>query len=256
MSDGTAQERLLIEHVEEVDSTNSELLRREPLIPAGSGAEALWLVARHQTGGRGRRQRPWQSTAGASLTGSFARDVRLAASSNPAALSLVAGVAVAQSLAACGLQVLLKWPNDIHVAGGKAGGILCEARARGEVTRLVIGCGLNLLAPAPGRIDQPAAGLFETANLPDRVELAAAIGRSLLAAVGRWQVDGLGPFQAQWRARDMLFGQPIVIHHYAGDQEAVARGIDADGALLAEMQDGPDRLVRVLSDEVSIRKRR
>ena len=66
---------LLVETVDELDSTNSELLRRDPLLPPDSGAEAIWLVARRQTAGRGRRQRAWVSREGTSLTASFAREV-------------------------------------------------------------------------------------------------------------------------------------------------------------------------------------
>lgn len=253
-NDGLPDERLMIDRVAQIDSTNSELLRREPLLPAGSAAQAIWLVARRQSAGRGRRDRPWRSSADGSLTASFGIDMRLGRPSNPAALSLVAGVAVAQVLAEHDTQVRLKWPNDIYVAGGKAGGILCEARARGEVTRLVIGCGLNLIAPAPGEIDQPAAGLFELATLPERGRLEVGLGLALLAAVTRWQVQGLAPFRNAWRARDLLSGEKVVIHDYSGIRYGVARGIADDGALIAELQESPGRLVYLNSGEVSIRK--
>ena len=242
--------RLIVETVAVVDSTNSELLRREPLLPRGSPADAVWLVALTQTAGRGRRERNWISSADASLTASFARETDRA--SNLGALSLVAGVALAQALDEFGVPVRLKWPNDLHVAGGKAGGILCEARSRGGVTRLVIGCGLNLLAP-PLAVGQPAAGLFDPASLPDRNALAQSIGAALLASTDRLLADGFEPFREQWSARDLLLGQPVVIHHHGSASAAVARGIDADGALLVAYDRSPDRLERILAEEVSVR---
>ena len=249
-SDPLPTPRLLIESVAEVDSTNSELLRREPLLPPSSGADAIWLVAARQTAGRGRRQRNWISSVDGSLTASFAREVERPA--NIGALSLVAGVAVAQVLEGFGVHVRLKWPNDLHVAGGKAGGILCEARARGRVTRLVIGCGLILLAPS-APIGQAAGALFDSGTLPPRDVLSRALGCALLDASDRLLANGFEPFRREWAARDMLLGRAVVIHDDAGDTPAIACGIDEDGALLVTSDQAPNQVRRVVADEVSVR---
>jgi BirA family biotin operon repressor/biotin-[acetyl-CoA-carboxylase] ligase len=244
--------RLLTEHVARIDSTNSELLRREPLVPPGSAATAVWLVADVQTGGRGRRQRTWKSAPAGSLTASLGYEVRQPGSLG--ALPLAAGVAVAEALAGFGVAVRLKWPNDLHVAGGKAGGILCEARARGPATRVVIGCGLNLLAPDPGvDLGQPAAGLFDPPALPDLGRLSAAVGRALLAASAQLHEQGFEGFRQRWDARDLLRSRPILIHDYDGVHAAVAEGIDRDGALLVADDDRPGQLRRLLAEEVSVR---
>lgn len=245
-------DRLRVEHVEQIDSTNSELLRRELLLPAGTGAEAVWLVAARQTGGRGRGRRAWFSTPDASLTASFGRDARLSGVAHQASLSLVAGVALAQALADFGVRVRLKWPNDIYVGAAKAGGILCETRIRGAKTRLVIGCGLNLQSPDLGGIDQPAAGLFDAGAVPDRQKLAQALGRALLTASDHWLAEGFAPFRERWTALDMLGSKPVMIHYYEGAQPAIARGIDDDGALLVELPGRP-ALARVLAEDVSVR---
>lgn len=254
MIDDSTASRLLIEHVGCVDSTNSELMRREPLLAVESKAAALWLVAARQTAGRGRRQRRWLATPEASLTASFAREVQEVP--HLGALSLVAGVAIAETLAGFGVEVRLKWPNDIHVAGGKAGGILCEARARGPATRIVIGCGLNLTLPA-GAIDrdQAVAGLFDRSDWSDRERLCVALGRALLDATDQFLAEGFGAFRQRWRLRDMLQGRAIVIHDYevAGAMTAAtARGIDDDGALLVEIGHSGERR-RVFAEEVSVR---
>ena len=242
--------RLIVETVAVVDSTNSELLRREPLLPRGSPADAVGLVAVTQSAGRGRRERNWISSADASLTASFARETDRA--SNLGALSLVAGVALAQALDEFGVPVRLKWPNDLHVAGGKAGGILCEARSRGEQVEAAADHQAGHTAP-PLAVGQPAAGLFDPASLPDRNALVQSIGAALLASTDRLLADGFEPFREQWSARDLLLGQPVVIHHHGSASAAVARGIDADGALLVAYDRSPDRLERILAEEVSVR---
>jgi BirA family transcriptional regulator, biotin operon repressor / biotin---[acetyl-CoA-carboxylase] ligase len=242
--------RLIVEMVEAIDSTNSELLRREPLVPPGSPAEAVWLVASRQTAGRGRRQRSWISSPDASLTASFARE--LERPSHLGALSLVAGVAVAQALEGFGARPRLKWPNDLHVAGGKAGGILCEARSRGGVTRLVIGCGLNLLAPLAS-VGQSAGALFDSQSLPPRPDLVRALGEALLESSDRLFADGFEPFRAAWSARDMLLGKAIMIHDDSGESPAVAQGIDEEGALLVTLERQPSKIRRLVAEEVSVR---
>lgn len=246
---------MLVEVVDEVDSTNSELLRRDPLLPTDGEAHAVWLVARRQSAGRGRRQRTWVSREGASLTASFAREV-----ANPAriaGLPLAAGLAVVQVLRAEGVDRLsLKWPNDIVRGGGKAGGILCEARARGPLTRLVVGCGLNLLPPPDAEavvVAQPVAGLFEEGGVPDVLQLARRLGEAILAATDRLLADGLAPFLPQWQEHDLLRDRPIVIHHHDGERQAIARGVDVDGALLVEPSDRPGTRERLLAEEVSVR---
>jgi BirA family biotin operon repressor/biotin-[acetyl-CoA-carboxylase] ligase len=260
MGTGGGSGRLVVERVERIDSTNSELLRREPLLRHGSSAEAILLVATSQTGGRGRRQRAWISTPAASLTASFAREVLRPA--HLGALSLVAGLVVAQALETFGASVRLKWPNDIYAfagnLGGKAGGILCEARARGDVTRVVIGFGLNLLAPSPAfqpdsAIAQPVAGLFEPESIPDRAALAEALGHALLVATDRLLDEGFEPFRQAWSARDMLVSRAITVHDETGSRDGVAVGIDGDGALLVRLAGGTGDVRRLLAEEVSVR---
>jgi len=75
------------------------------------------VVADHQTAGRGRLDRSWESRRGGALLASFVLPP------NPL-LSLAAGVAAAE---ACGGGVRLKWPNDLLLNGAKLGGILVEA---------------------------------------------------------------------------------------------------------------------------------
>jgi BirA family biotin operon repressor/biotin-[acetyl-CoA-carboxylase] ligase len=75
----------------------------------------------------------------------------------------------------------------------------------------------------------------------------------LLEASDRLFADGFEPFRAAWSARDMLLGQPIMIHDDGGEWPAVARGIDEDGALLVVLEREPGKLRRLVAEEVSVR---
>jgi BirA family transcriptional regulator, biotin operon repressor / biotin---[acetyl-CoA-carboxylase] ligase len=120
-------------------STNADLL-------AAGGPEGQVLVAEKQTAGRGRMGRSWVSQPGAALTFS----VLIRPDSVPAErrgwLTLLAGVAVAQSVRAVSdLPATLKWPNDVLIRDGKLAGILAEQAADGAV---VIGMGINVATTA------------------------------------------------------------------------------------------------------------
>jgi BirA family biotin operon repressor/biotin-[acetyl-CoA-carboxylase] ligase len=126
------------------------------------------------------------------------------------------------------------------------------------VTRVVIGFGLNLLMPAAASSinagsGQPVAGLFDSGALPDKDLLARTIGLRLLHATDRLLAEGFEPFRQAWAERDMLISRLITVHDGAGTTEAIALGIDGDGALLVELTGEPGRVRRVLSEEVSVR---
>ncbi|MGE0313309.1 MAG: biotin--[acetyl-CoA-carboxylase] ligase [Lautropia sp.] len=275
MSCITPSPRLVTEWVESIDSTNAEIFRRTPLVDGD--ADALWLVARRQTAGRGRLARRWVSTPDASLTASLGLEAPLPR--QPASLSLAVGATIAAVLAGFGAECRVKWPNDLYRrsdAGDwcKVGGILCELRSGASRARIAIGVGLNLAPGALAGLDAPAGGavgasvaagaaavrggcLFASPQaVPDRLLLAGALGAALHRAARRFLADGLGPFLDDWRSLDCLAGQPIVVHRIDGEGVAgIAKSIDDDGALLVEAAGAPGRLQRVVSDEVSIRLR-
>lgn len=133
-----------LEVVASIDSTNSELLRRDT---ARVGASVL--LAEHQTGGRGRQGRVWVSPPACNLYLSIARHF-VGPVSRLGGLSIAVGVATAEALRALGLDAVgLKWPNDVVIADSarlrKLGGILIESGGgRDGAVRAVIGLGLNV----------------------------------------------------------------------------------------------------------------
>src|SRR3984957_6921346 len=108
-----------IEALEEIDSTNAEARRR-----AEAGARGpLWITAKRQTAGRGRRGRAWETGAG-----NLAATLLIHTDKPPAEaaqVSFVAALAVADLAAAFvpASLVSLKWPNDPMIAGKKTAGI-------------------------------------------------------------------------------------------------------------------------------------
>src|SRR5688572_1154875 len=120
----------------ELDSTN----RLAADLARAGAPDGVVVGADHQTAGRGRRGRTWESRPGASLL------VSVILRPAPALVTLAAGVAAAEACeAVAGVEVGLKWPNDLLVDGAKVGGILSELVAGAAV----VGLGVNLAwAPA------------------------------------------------------------------------------------------------------------
>ncbi len=243
--------------VDGIDSTNSELLRRET--PA-RGIAALF--AEHQTGGRGRQGRVWASPPGSNLYLSVARcfDGTLA---RLGGLSLVAGIAAAEALRALGADtVRLKWPNDLVTVDGEAlrklGGVLVEAGLQDGRPRAVVGLGVNLRMPTTAAvdIDQPWTDLQALLGdaLPPRNRVAAVVLATLAEGLDRFDAEGLAPFLPRFAALDALRDAEIVATIGNRTLAGVAAGIADDGALRLRTGDGDgERLLR--AGEVSVRRR-
>lgn len=238
-----------------IDSTNSELLRRPP---ASHGVQVL--LAERQTGGRGRRGRSWESPLAANLYLSLARrfDAGLA---RLGGLGLVAGLAVVDTLHACGLgQVRLKWPNDLVVPAAdgsllKLGGLLAEGGGENAgPVRAVIGIGINVRMPdaAASGIEQPWTDLQALAadDAPGRNRLAAGCVSALVPALAQFDREGLAPFLERYAAVDALAGRRVRVQFGDGEREGEALGVAADGALRVRI-DGKERAVH--AGEVSVR---
>ncbi|WP_062357546.1 bifunctional biotin--[acetyl-CoA-carboxylase] ligase/biotin operon repressor BirA [Pseudoxanthomonas mexicana] len=232
-----------------LDSTNSELLRRQA---PERGTDVL--LAEQQTGGRGRRGRQWASPIASNLYLSLSRQFS-GGLARLGGLSLVVGVAVAEALRRAGYEAVgVKWPNDLLAHGHKLGGILVEGGGEhGGPVRAVIGIGLNVRMPSPvaATIDQAWTDLGALAgNAPSRNLLASQMLDALLPALEDFDRDGLSVFLARYAALDVLAGRVVTVHGPQGDEHGIADGIGADGALRVKVGQA---MRHVHAGEVSVR---
>jgi len=236
-----------VDVVEETGSTNADLLAR-----AASLEAPLLLVARNQTAGRGRAGRSWLSSSEGSLTFSLAW--RFEGGVNRlAGLPLAVGVALAETLGRLGVQVGLKWPNDVLRDGDKLAGILIETQAApaGGVWA-VIGIGLNLLMPeeAEAQLGHSIASLPWLARM-DRNELLAALLDGLADALREFERAGFAAFAARWNLRHAWQGETVtILDRGAVLHEGVAAGVDDAGRLLLDTVEGR---IAILAGDVSLR---
>lgn len=200
------------------------------------------VVAEAQTAGRGRRGRQWQSPVAANLYWTLV--VRLPGGIDASrGLSLVVGVAAAEAVATVtGVDVALKWPNDLLVDGRKLGGILVELvpAERGYV--VIIGIGLNVAMPGyeASRIDQRWIDLSTAVQAPvSRNHLAAALLASHAELLARFRRDGFSPALARrWMARDAFHGRPVVAQSDGEAWRGIEAGVNEAGELLLQTAAG------------------
>ena len=228
-----------VEVLAEVDSTNSELMRR-----ARRGSlEPIVLVAEHQSAGRGRLGRAWISGTGASSGLTFSLGLPLAPL-DWSGLSLVAGICIAQVLHP---DLRLKWPNDVWWAQRKLAGVLIETTSVGDLRYVVIGVGLNVRPPIAHGLTTQAAWLGEIRpDLSARQALLQIIV-PLVRAVKAFETHGFAPFQVRFNALDALAGQAVKL---SDGTTGVSDGVNRVGALRVRTSDG---LLEIASTEVSLR---
>ena len=249
----TAARLAKLEVFTELGSTNRHLLAAPP--PVG----ALDVcIAEYQTAGRGRRGRRWNVPLGGGICLSAGWQFA-GMPAELAALTLAVGVVVRRVLKrVAGLEIALKWPNDLVFDERKLGGILLElaAEAHGGA-HVVAGIGLNVALPPellPSLSDWPRGAIDLTTALgrdpPPRAVLAGALINELAVLFADYPQHGFAAYRSEWRAGDYLRGRSVRLDGVAG-VAGTAVGIDADGALLVETASGERR--RVVAGDVSVR---
>ena len=213
--------------LDNVNSTNDHLWQQLN----NTSSQASICIANSQSAGRGRRGDRWQSPDSGNLYLSLRW--RLDSPTNINGISILAGIALIQSLAAHGIEDLqLKWPNDLFHKQKKLGGILVESRI-GNQQHLVIGIGVNYHLPpaAQQQIPQAITTLAELhPNPPCRNTLAGGLINNLMDALTQFEQSGLAPFTQQWAQYDACFQQPILITHGEEKLMALGQGINPDGS--------------------------
>jgi BirA family transcriptional regulator, biotin operon repressor / biotin---[acetyl-CoA-carboxylase] ligase len=255
-----------VEVLPEVDSTNTELMRR-----ARAGQfDPVLLVAERQTAGRGRLGRDWHSGQTAmsaagppqgamAPTGGSAAHAVASAGALPSltfsvglplapvdwsGLSLAVGLAVAEALHP---DIGLKWPNDLWWQGRKLAGILIETASAGAGRYAVVGVGVNI-APRPADgLNTPPAWLQELDGGLSAPQALRQVAPPLLRTLKAFEAAGFMPFRDRFRARDVLANRAVTL---SDGSAGTARGVDETGALLVHTAAG---MQRVTSSEISVR---
>ena len=219
--------------------------------------EGVVVFAESQTKGRGRLGRKWVSPARKGLWFSALLRPKL----RPQAvtqLTIAAATALVRAIhSETGLELEIKWPNDIYLHGKKVAGILTEMNGELDTVKYVIlgiGVDVNLGANEfPADLRKVATSLrIELGETLDRAELAAEILRELDRDYGR---IGSGQFEAladEFETACKTIGRDVAITVGERCLRGRAESLDADGALLLRTQHG--HLERIIGGDVTVEK--
>ena len=215
-------------------------------------AHKTLCVAHFQTKGRGRQGRNWVNRQGEclmfSLGWTFDRPQYELGS-----LALVVALACRRALADIGLDVNIKWPNDLVVANDKLAGILIETARVENKTVAIIGIGINFVLPKEVENATSVQALFQTASKQgvSVKTLLNAVLTQLDALLNEYAQNGFASCVGEYNAANRDTDRPVLLLQEGRVvHEGVVKGVDAQGALRLQTDKGEKTIV---SGEISLR---
>jgi BirA family biotin operon repressor/biotin-[acetyl-CoA-carboxylase] ligase len=237
-------------HFYTVDSTNAFASRL--LAHGRKVAEGTVIIAESQTAGRGRLGRSWYSERESGLYFSLVLFPKVPPS---LAALLTLGAAAAMHNAVeryTGLDIDIKWPNDLLTGGKKFCGILSEIQAEVDLLQhMIIGTGVNVNHEVlPADISDRATSLrIASGRMQSRNEILLEFFEEFENIYLEFERKGPRTIIDQWtRHSSFANGRRIEIHDGVRKIAGVTRGLNALGALRIEQKGG--HLEEVYSGEV------
>lgn len=220
-----------------VTSTSAEALSRARAAELGP----LWITARAQTAGRGRRGAAWISAPGNLFATLLLTEPAVARRDAPE-LSFVAALAVHDAILLCAASLretlALKWPNDVLVAAEKLAGILIESETIAGKLAVAVGIGVNC-AHHPAQTAYPATDLATAGVEVTAERLFAVLSATMVCRLTQWRGgEGFAGIRSDWLDRAVGLGGPMRVR--LPGRELVGRGeaLDESGRLLLRLSDG------------------
>lgn len=242
-----------IHYFKEVDSTNNVARK----FAEEGAAEGTIIIAESQRSGKGRRGKKWISPYGGIwMTIILRPDIQ---PTKAPQLTLVTGVAVAETLdQECGLDIGIKWPNDILIGDKKVCGILTEVNTdQGKVDYVLVGIGIDLNLDINSFPPELRSGATSLKAELDREIRGAELVQIFLQRFERYYNEFKeGNFRDilnQWRRLSSTIGTYVEVHKKGRTVYGEAVGVNKDGKLILEMDDGSLR--KIISGECIHTKR-
>lgn len=225
-----------------VASTNAEALERA----RGGAMGPLWIIAKAQSGGRGRQGRVWVSPPGNLYASLLLTDP--ASPDRAAELSFVAALALYDALVqyapVIADELKLKWPNDLLLHEKKLAGILIEAEGSGaKPLSVVIGIGVNCVSH-PHDAPYPATDL-STCGVPlAPTVLFNALAMAMPQRLLQWARGAdFASIRRDWLQRAGGLGAPIRVRTGTRNMEGIFADIDRHGRIVVGLPNGATETV-------------
>ncbi|MBU1168750.1 MAG: biotin--[acetyl-CoA-carboxylase] ligase [Proteobacteria bacterium] len=242
----------LIDYHTLITSTND---RAKELASAGV-PEGTLVLAEEQTAGRGRKGRPWFSTAGDGICLSLILRPHMSPS-EASRITLMTAVALSETLLGLTrLPVLIKWPNDILIKGKKLAGILTEmSMEMDQVDFVVVGLGLNVNSPpdhfSPEVREIASSLLIETGTTWNRAALVREFLKWFENYYSLIQGQGFSAVMKRWKELSDIIGRDVTVDMLGSRIQGCVEDVDDEGVLI--LRDPSGIFHRVISGDVLLK---
>ena len=237
--------KVILEVFDTISSTNDYLLRKEK----NKNKDIKICIAEEQTKGRGRRGKSWISPKFKniyfSLNSYFKKE-------DLSGLSIAVALSVSKVLTKINVMSLIKWPNDLLVGNKKICGILIETAKVGELTKVVIGIGINVNMEYSELIDQEWTSIkLEKKQSVDRNSIITEMINQLCITLNKFEQEEFDYFLKRFTSLDLLRDKEFTLKDKP-NETFIGKGIDNKGLLIAQnLKD--QRIVKFSSGEVSLK---
>jgi BirA family biotin operon repressor/biotin-[acetyl-CoA-carboxylase] ligase len=224
------------QHFETIDSTHLYLMREGKKLPEGT-----LITADFQERGKGRLNRKWIASHGSSLLASLLLKPEIDAAHTPQ-LTHVIALAGARTLRNGGLDIAIRWPNDIVCRGKKIAGILAQSSITGnrvDFAVLSLGINLNQEQNELDEIDRPATSCaMETGHAWNADKLLEDILEELKPLYLKYIANGFAALKKEWESLNYLKGRAITVGLDGRTIEGIVDGVDDDARLVLLTENG------------------
>ena len=195
-------------------------------------------LAEHQSAGRGRRGRQWQSPFGQNLYLSLRWELPRWPDRLPA-LGLCLGVHLAENLQEMGIGARLKWPNDLYLGGRKFAGLLIEQQGEAQgPCSLIIGLGVNVAMRQQAAIDQAWTSLSLEGHAVSRNTLAIRLANAISSVLETLNDHSIAASLQRFEALDLYHDREVCISEADTQVCGRSRGLDEWGRLRLQTTSG------------------
>jgi BirA family biotin operon repressor/biotin-[acetyl-CoA-carboxylase] ligase len=237
--------KVVLEVFDTISSTNDYLLRKEK----NKNKDIKICIAEEQTKGRGRRGKSWISPKFKNIYFSLNSYLK---KEDLSGLSIAVALSVSKVLTKINVMSLIKWPNDLLVGNKKICGILIETAKVGELTKVVIGIGINVNMEYSELIDQEWTSIkLEKKQSVDRNSIITEMINQLCITLNKFEQEEFDYFLNKFTSLDLLKDKQFTLKDKP-NETFIGKGIDNKGLLIAQnLKD--QRIVKFSSGEVSLK---
>ena len=240
-----SRSKVVLEVFDTISSTNDYLLRKEK----NKDKDIKICIAEEQTKGRGRRGKSWISPKFKNIYFSLNSYLK---KEDLSGLSIAVALSVSEVLNKINVMSLIKWPNDLLVGNKKICGILIETAKVSELTKVVIGIGINVNMEYSELIDQEWTSIkLEKKQSVDRNSIITEMINQLCITLNKFEQEEFDYFLNKFTSLDLLKDKEFTLKDKP-NETFIGKGIDNKGLLIAQnLKD--QRIVKFSSGEVSLK---